>query len=124
MNRLFFSGLLKANKPFLIESSKFEKNKNLPLSSFPFSIPQKWDTLRVSYLSMKGRAALAKPKKQRFELMDNETIDACLDRMKREGYFPVKRVEKPIFQEVISEGKTEYVPVSRQIIFEGKLIEQ
>ena len=92
--------------------------------SFPFSIPQKWDTLRVSYLSKRGRVALAKPKKQRFELMDNETIDACLDRMKREGYFPVKRVEKPIFQEVISEGKTEYVPVSRQIIFEGRLMEQ
>ena len=77
----------------------------------------------VSHLSKKGRVVLAKPKKQRFELRDNETIDACLDRMKREGYFPVKRVEKPIFKEVISGGNTEYVPVSRQIIFEGKLME-
>ena len=66
---------------------------------------------------------MAKPKKQRFELMENETIDACLDRMKKEGYFPVKRVEKPIFKEVIIDGKTEYEPVSRQIIFEGQLME-
>ena len=66
---------------------------------------------------------LAKPKKQRFELQENESIDACLERMKREGYLPVKRTEKPIFKEVKNGGQTEYVPIARQIIFEGKLID-
>ena len=65
---------------------------------------------------------MAKPKKQRFELQENESIDQCLERMKREGYFPIKRTEKPIFKEVKNGDLTEYVPVERQIIFEGKLM--
>ena len=66
---------------------------------------------------------MAKPKKQRFELLENEGIDECLERMKNEGYFPVKRTEKPIFKEVKNGGQTEYIPVGRQIIFEGKLMD-
>lgn len=66
---------------------------------------------------------MAKPKKLRFELQENESIDACLERMKREGYFPVKRTEKPIFKEVKNGDQPEYVPIARQIIFEGKLME-
>lgn len=66
---------------------------------------------------------MAKPKKQRFELQENESINECLERMKREGYFPVKRTEKPIFKEVKSGNQTEYVPIARQIIFEGKLMD-
>jgi len=66
---------------------------------------------------------LAKPKKQRYEVNENESIDECLDRMKKDGYFPVRRVEKPIFQEVKKGGETEYVPVARKIIFEGRLID-
>ena len=65
---------------------------------------------------------MAKPKKQRFELQENESIDQCLERMKREGYVPVKRTEKPIFKEVKNGAQTEYVPIARQIIFEGKLL--
>ncbi|CEG25399.1 NETI motif-containing protein [Bacillus sp. B-jedd] len=57
-------------------------------------------------------------KKIRFEVMDNESIDECLERMKKEGYTPVRRIEKPIFKE---EG-TEIIPVGRQIIFEAKPI--
>ena len=66
---------------------------------------------------------MAKPKKQRFELQDNESISECLERMKREGYFPIKRTEKPIFKEVKDGGQTNYIPVARQIIFEGKLMD-
>lgn len=66
---------------------------------------------------------MAKPKKQRFELQDNESISECLERMKREGYFPIKRTEKPIFKEVKDGSQTDYIPVARQIIFEGKLMD-
>lgn len=66
---------------------------------------------------------MAKPKKQRYEVNENESIDECLDRMKKDGYFPVRRVEKPIFQEVKKGEETEYVPVARKIIFEGRLID-
>ena len=66
---------------------------------------------------------MAKPKKQRFELQDNESISECLERMKREGYFPIKRTEKPIFKEVKDGSQTDYIPVGRQIIFEGKLMD-
>lgn len=58
-----------------------------------------------------------------FEVQENETIEECLDRIKKEGYMPVRRTEKPIFQEVKKGNETDYVPVSRQIVFEAKLIE-
>ncbi|RHW32481.1 NETI motif-containing protein [Neobacillus notoginsengisoli] len=58
-------------------------------------------------------------KKMRFEVMENETIDECLERMKKKGYTPIRRIEKPIFKE---EGK-EIVPAGRQIIFEAKATE-
>mgnify|MGYP006394276387 CR=1 FL=1 len=79
-----------------------------------------YTTSRVSNRKDEGR--LAKPKKQRFELQENESIDECLERMKMEGYFPVRRMAKPIFKEVKNGGQIEYIPVARQIIFEGKLI--
>ncbi|MBM7704230.1 NETI motif-containing protein [Metabacillus iocasae] len=63
-----------------------------------------------------------KKKKCLFELRSDETISECLDRMKAEGYVPVRRMEKPVFEEQIINGKKEYVPVKQQIIFEGKLI--
>lgn len=62
-------------------------------------------------------------KKMQFEVRENETIDECLNRMKQEGYLPVRRTEKPIFQEVKKGNETIYEPVARQIIFEGKIIE-
>ncbi|WP_342429275.1 NETI motif-containing protein [Neobacillus sp. FSL H8-0543] len=58
-------------------------------------------------------------KKMQFEVQENETIDACLERMKKQGYVPVCRTEKPVFQEIKKDGETSYEPVGREIIFEG-----
>ncbi|MGG0720132.1 NETI motif-containing protein [Robertmurraya massiliosenegalensis] len=61
--------------------------------------------------------------KQKFEVQDNETIDQCLDRIHKAGYMPIKRIEKPIFQENKQGSIVSYEPVGRQIIFEAKKIE-
>ncbi|TYR79251.1 NETI motif-containing protein [Priestia megaterium] len=63
---------------------------------------------------------LAKKKKAMYELQEDETIIECLDRMKKDGYTPVRRIEKPVFEEKKINGKIEYVPVRQQIVFEGK----
>ncbi|MGY3717680.1 NETI motif-containing protein [Sutcliffiella cohnii] len=60
--------------------------------------------------------------KQNFVVMENETIDQCLDRMKSEGYIPIRRMEEPIFQEVEKNGKKEVEPCGRKIVFEGRLM--
>lgn len=60
--------------------------------------------------------------KKKFEVSENETIDACLERMKEEGYMPIKRMEVPVFTEQIINGKKEIEPTGRKIVFEGKLI--
>ncbi|ETI70673.1 NETI motif-containing protein [Neobacillus vireti] len=62
-------------------------------------------------------------KKKQFEVAENESIEDCLNRMKQEGYLPVRRTERPIFQEIKKGGETIYEPVGRQIVFEAKLIE-
>lgn len=62
-------------------------------------------------------------KKIQFEVAENESIDDCLNRMKQQGYVPVRRTEKPIFQEVKKDNETIYEPVGRQIVFEAKLVE-
>ncbi len=59
-------------------------------------------------------------KTKRFELQENETIDQCLERMTKEGYIPTRRMEEPIFHEVISNGKKIVEPCGRKIIFEGR----
>lgn len=64
---------------------------------------------------------MTKKKKQRFELQENETIDQCLERMEKEGYKPTRRMEEPIFQEVISNNEKKIEPIGRKIIFEGIL---
>lgn len=64
---------------------------------------------------------MEQPKKKRFEVLPDETIAACLERMGREGYNPVRRIEEPVFHEVIHEGKVNVEPCGRRIIFEGKL---
>jgi hypothetical protein len=61
--------------------------------------------------------------KMEFEVQENESIGECMDRMKQLGYSPVRRIEKPIFQEVINEGQTTYEPVGRKIIVEAKEID-
>ncbi|MFD9627473.1 NETI motif-containing protein [Peribacillus muralis] len=66
---------------------------------------------------------MSKKRKEKFEVIEGETIDACLDRMKAAGYFPVRRTEEPIFAERMENGKVHYVPVGRKIVFEAKLIE-
>lgn len=58
--------------------------------------------------------------KKTFTVEENETIDQCLARMAKEGYMPVRRMEKPVFQEVKKNGKTEVKTVRQRIIFEGK----
>ena len=58
--------------------------------------------------------------KKKFEVEEHETISECLDRMKKEGYVPVRRTEKPIFKEVKQNGESVYEPVGRQIIFDAK----
>ncbi|WP_226647039.1 NETI motif-containing protein [Mesobacillus subterraneus] len=62
-------------------------------------------------------------KKQMYEVGENESIDDCLNRMKKDGYAPVRRMEKPIFKEVQENGGVEYEPAGRQIIFEAKPLE-
>lgn len=62
-------------------------------------------------------------KKQQFEVLENETIDQCLDRMSKQGYSPIRRMEKPVFQEVQEDGEVRYEPIGRQIIFEAKKME-
>ncbi|MGM0828475.1 MAG: NETI motif-containing protein [Bacillota bacterium] len=63
-------------------------------------------------------------KKLLFEVQENETITDCLDRMKEMGYMPVRRMEKPVFEERKDGTKTEYVPIKQTIVFEGKKIEE
>lgn len=62
-------------------------------------------------------------KKALFEVRENESIGECLERIKQLGFAPVRRTEKPIFQEVVKEGKKTVEPISRQIIFEAKEID-
>jgi hypothetical protein len=62
-------------------------------------------------------------KKIQFEVQENETIDQCLNRMKQQGYVPIGRVEKPIFQEIKRGSETIYEPIGRHIVFEAMLME-
>ncbi|TRZ36158.1 NETI motif-containing protein [Niallia circulans] len=62
-------------------------------------------------------------KKMKFEVLENETISECLDRIQKEGYTPVKRIEKPIFKETIVNGQKSYEPVASQVIFEAVQLE-
>ncbi|MDQ0219850.1 NETI motif-containing protein [Peribacillus cavernae] len=66
---------------------------------------------------------MSEKKKKVFEVAEGESIDACLDRIKAAGYVPIKRTEKPIFEEKVKDGKVEYDPTRRKIVFEAKLIE-
>lgn len=60
--------------------------------------------------------------KKRFVVEEGESINDCLDRMKKDGYFPVRRMEEPILQEVVRAGKVEIETARQQIVFEGKLL--
>ncbi|MEW5069181.1 NETI motif-containing protein [Bacillus subtilis] len=65
---------------------------------------------------------MAKPKKKKFEVTEQQTIDAVLQQMKEEGYLPVRRMEEPIFMEKKENGSIQIVPYGKKIVFEGKLI--
>ena len=60
-----------------------------------------------------------KRKRRILKCKKDETISDCLARMEKEGYRPVRRLEKPIFREEINNGKTEYIPIAQKIIFQG-----
>jgi hypothetical protein len=62
-------------------------------------------------------------KKMQFEVQENESIEACLERIKKQGYIPVRRSEKPIFQEVVNGKEISYEPVGRLIVFEAVINE-
>ncbi|MDL4842011.1 NETI motif-containing protein [Aquibacillus rhizosphaerae] len=64
-----------------------------------------------------------KNSKKKFELLPNETIDQCIDRIKREGFVPVRRVEEPVFQEVKHDGQITYEPVGRKVVFDAFPVE-
>lgn len=66
---------------------------------------------------------MSKKSKVQFEVQDGETLDACLERIKKAGYFPIRRKEEPIFAERIKDGNVYYVPINRKIVFEAKLME-
>lgn len=59
-----------------------------------------------------------------FTVQEDETIAECLERIKNQGYIPVRRTEKPIFQEIIKGKEVTYEPVGREIVFEAKIIEK
>lgn len=58
--------------------------------------------------------------KKKFEVMENETIGECLERMNKEGYHPIKRIEKPIFKEDGNNKESKFIPIAQKIIFEGE----
>ncbi|MBQ0140618.1 MAG: NETI motif-containing protein [Kurthia sp.] len=55
-----------------------------------------------------------------YEVQENETISACLERMQKDGYMPAGRKEEPLFEMQNGEPK-----VIRQLIkFKGLKIEE
>lgn len=55
-----------------------------------------------------------------YEVEENESIEQCLERMKKDGYMPFGRKEEPIFEEV--NGEPTYL--RQKIQFKGVLIEE
>ena len=62
-------------------------------------------------------------KKLTYEVQDHETINQCLERIHKEGYTPIRRIEKPIFQEKMDNDQVLYEPAGRQIVFEVRKME-
>ncbi|RYL90938.1 NETI motif-containing protein [Sporolactobacillus sp. THM19-2] len=52
-----------------------------------------------------------------FIVQENETIDDCLDRMKKEGYDPIMRSQRPFFRE----GPEGPEVAGRHCVIEGRL---
>ncbi len=63
-----------------------------------------------------------KPKKRLFPVTEGETVATILKRMEEEGYEPVRKMQTPVFREVIGpDGEKNYEPVKSEIVFEGRL---
>ncbi|TCP24095.1 NETI protein [Scopulibacillus darangshiensis] len=60
---------------------------------------------------------MTKPRKKKFIVDINGSIEACLNQMEEEGYLPVRRIEKPVFKE----SKKGPELIGQHIIFEGLL---
>lgn len=56
-------------------------------------------------------------KKKIFEVADDETVSACIDRMTREGYRPIRRTERPVFRETTNGPEV----IGSECIIEGIL---
>ena len=52
-----------------------------------------------------------------FEVAENETIEECLNRIKREGYNVVGKKEEPIFANIDGE----IIPIRQLVKFKGTL---
>lgn len=59
------------------------------------------------------------PKKKKFKVAENESLGECLERMREEGYQPVRRMEQPVFIEKNGERIVDH----QEVIFEGKKVE-
>ncbi|GAA0329015.1 NETI motif-containing protein [Bacillus carboniphilus] len=64
------------------------------------------------------------PKKKWFTVLENETVSECLNRMDKEGYTPIRRLEKPVFEEIIKDGQKDVIPIKSEIQFQGQLKEE
>ncbi|WP_147803176.1 NETI motif-containing protein [Alkalicoccus halolimnae] len=59
-------------------------------------------------------------RKKKFYVGEKETIGECLDRMKLEGYTPVRRMEEPVLKETKKGVETAY----QRIIFEAEKLNE
>ena len=55
-----------------------------------------------------------------FDVEEHETLDACLERMKEQGYMPIGRREEPIFHIVNGEPTV----LRQKIQFKGLKVEE
>ncbi|GEL76683.1 NETI motif-containing protein [Tenuibacillus multivorans] len=55
-------------------------------------------------------------KKKRYRVSDFSSVNECVDQIKKDGYMPVKRIEKPVFKE---QNNQDPEPVRQEIIFEA-----
>ncbi|AJD90433.1 hypothetical protein JMA_11160 [Jeotgalibacillus malaysiensis] len=62
--------------------------------------------------------------KKWFDVEEHESIGDCLDRMAKEGYMPVRRMEEPVFKEVKDGSSVKQEPVRQKIRFQGQKSEQ
>lgn len=56
-------------------------------------------------------------KKKKYRVSDFDSIDACLIQIDKDGYRPVRRMEKPVFQQ--KDKNKQPVPLRQDIVFEA-----